>query len=244
MILVTCRVDNDCFLGHICLQNTCLFGCHSDEDCSASETCRNNKCVNPCLSGNPCGPNALCSVLNQRASCSCSDGMVPNPTPKIGCVRTPATPCLENRACPKDWSCIQGQCRPTCSSDTNCLINEKCDKLSGTCKPVCRKNSDCPSGEICHNLVCKIGCQSDSGCSQDRACVNNQCTDICASPTACGTNAACIVANHVKVCSCPTPLIGDPFTACKQQTVPCNNNKSCAKGTTCYGSMCHSTCRR
>lgn len=243
MFLVTCRVDNDCFLGHICLQNTCLFGCHSDDDCSASESCRDNKCTNPCVHGNPCGPNALCSVTNQRAACSCTEGMVPNPTAKVGCVRTPAGPCQENRACDNGWSCIQGQCRPVCSSDTGCLVNERCDKPSGTCKPVCRKQSDCPSGEVCQNLVCQIGCHSDSGCPSDKACVNSQCTNICATPTACGRNAVCSVVNHNKQCSCPPPLVGDPLSACKQQSVTCSHNKDCPSGLSCYGALCQTSCR-
>lgn len=81
-VAVTCRVDHDCFLGHICLHNMCIFGCHSDEDCSASETCRDNRCTNPCHSS-PCGPNAVCAVTNHRATCSCRLGLVPNPTAQV-----------------------------------------------------------------------------------------------------------------------------------------------------------------
>lgn len=241
--LVTCRVDNDCFLGHICLQSACQFGCHSDDDCSASESCRNNKCLNPC-EHSPCGPNALCSVSNQRSTCSCPDGMVPNPTANIGCNRAPALSCHENRGCDNGWSCIEGQCRPICSSDVNCLVNERCDKISGTCKPICRKNSDCALEEVCQDLVCRIGCQSNSGCLSNKMCINSQCTDICSTPTACGTNALCSVENHVKTCSCPLKLVGDPSVACKQESVSCNNNRDCPKGLTCYGAKCQTSCRR
>lgn len=79
---MTCRVDHDCFLGHICLHNMCIFGCHSDEDCSASETCRDNRCSNPCQNS-PCGPNAVCNVNSHRATCSCRPGLVPNPTAQV-----------------------------------------------------------------------------------------------------------------------------------------------------------------
>lgn len=79
---VTCRVDHDCFLGHICLHNMCIFGCHSDEDCSASETCRDNRCTNPCAF-NPCGPNSVCAITNHRATCSCRQGLVPNPSAQV-----------------------------------------------------------------------------------------------------------------------------------------------------------------
>lgn len=173
-ISVTCRVDNDCFLGHICLHNMCIYGCHSDDDCSASESCRDNRCVNPC-SDSPCGPNALCTVSNQRASCSCRSGFVPNPTAKVACVRVPGQPCTENRECPTGSTCLDDACRPICSSDIGCLGNERCDLTSGVCKPLCRRDDDCRSGEVCEGLVCVTGCRSDSGCPIDRACINSKC---------------------------------------------------------------------
>lgn len=96
---MTCRVDNDCFLGHICLRNMCVYGCHTDSDCSASETCRNNRCHDPCLGG-PCGPNAQCSVINQRAVCSCPPGLVASPSAQVACVRAPLSECTEHSSCP------------------------------------------------------------------------------------------------------------------------------------------------
>lgn len=172
--ILTCRVDNDCFLGHICLHNMCLFGCHGDEDCSASETCRDNLCVNPCLDS-PCGPNALCQVSNQRASCSCGTGFVPNPTAKIACVRAPAQPCNENRDCSTDTTCMENACMSVCATDSGCLSNERCDVASGVCRPLCRRDDDCRNGEVCDSLMCVIGCRSDSGCSADKSCINNKC---------------------------------------------------------------------
>lgn len=241
--ILTCRVDNDCFLGHICLHNTCLFGCHGDEDCSASESCRNNRCVNPC-SESPCGPNAMCSVTNQRATCSCANGFVPNPTAKIACVRTPALPCTENRVCPFGTTCSENACRPVCSKDSGCLSNERCDVRNGVCKPLCRKDNDCPTGEYCEDLMCIAGCRSDSGCPSDRSCLNNKCVDICKSPTACGTNAECSCINHKKVCSCPYGLVGDPLSGCRLPATLCVNNNDCSAGQTCFGGLCQSICSK
>ncbi|PNF25788.1 hypothetical protein B7P43_G12126 [Cryptotermes secundus] len=172
--ILTCRVDNDCFLGHICLHNMCIYGCHSEDDCSASESCRDNRCVNPC-SDSPCGPNAVCTVSNQRASCSCRSGFVPNPIAKVACVRVPGQPCTENRECPTGSTCLDDACRPVCSSDIGCLGNERCDLTSGVCKPLCRRDDDCRSGEVCEGLVCVTGCRSDSGCPVDRACISSKC---------------------------------------------------------------------
>lgn len=239
--MLTCRVDNDCFLGHICLHNKCVFGCHQDEDCSASESCLENKCQNPCEK-NPCGPNALCAVVNQRASCSCSSGMVPSPSAKIGCLRTPAMMCAENRDCLKEHSCYDGFCRPQCSRDEECLNSERCDQ--GACKQLCRVDSDCQSADICQGLTCSSGCRNDLDCPSNLVCDRNrQCNDPCKVPATCGTNTQCTVVEHKVQCSCIEPLVGDPKIGCKNPLVSCKNSEECENGKTCYGNQCRKSCR-
>lgn len=240
-LLVTCRVDNDCFLGHICLRNKCVFGCHSDEDCSASESCRNNRCENPC-EASPCGPNAACSVTNHRATCSCINGMVPSPTAKVGCVRTPALPCSENRQCPEGFACFTEMCRPLCANDASCLNNERCD--NGACKPICRRDDDCRTGELCQGLTCSAGCRSDEGCPENLSCVNHQCQDPCAQATSCGSNSECHAIRHQAQCSCPSGLTGDPLISCRYVPVACTTNKDCSSTHACYGSTCLNKCRK
>lgn len=171
--LLTCRLDNDCFLGHICLHNMCSFGCRADEDCNANEACLGNKCVNPC-EATPCGPNAKCTVFNQRATCSCPTGFIPNPTAKIACLRLPGPVCQTNRDCATGAACIAGVCTPVCSTGANCLSNERCDS-AGICKSLCRRDEDCRSGEICEGLMCVSGCRADIECQNGYACINNQC---------------------------------------------------------------------
>ena len=233
-------MDNDCFLGHICLYNKCVFGCHADEDCSGSESCTNNKCVNPCAE-NPCGPNAVCTVSNQRASCSCTGGMVPSPSAKVGCIRSPALPCSENRDCAEGSACLNEFCRPVCANDGGCLNNERCDR--GACKPLCRKDDDCRNGEVCQGLVCVIGCRSNSGCPDHLSCFNQQCSDPCVEPTACGTNAVCSVSGHQTQCACLEPLVGNPLASCKHPEAACEKHTDCSTGQTCYGKACKASCR-
>lgn len=240
--ILTCRVDNDCFLGHICLHNMCIFGCHNDDDCTGSESCRSNKCINPCEE-NPCGPNAQCTVYNHRATCTCSNSFVPNPTPKIGCVRAPAPPCSQNRDCPRGNVCLDSSCRSICSSDSGCFSNERCELNLGVCKPICRRDDDCGSGEICEGLICSTGCRSDEGCSQEKKCSANQCVDVCNSPTACGTNAECTVINHNKLCTCPQPLVGNPLEYCRYPVQTCLGDADCINGHLCRDAICQKTCR-
>lgn len=238
--MLTCRVDNDCFLGHICLHNRCIFACHTDDDCSASESCRNNTCTNPCTE-NPCGPNAVCSVSNHRATCSCLTDMVPSPTATIGCVRTPALSCTENRGCPSGYGCFEELCRPMCASDSNCLSNERCER--GSCKPLCRRDDDCRNGEICQGLICSAGCRSNDNCPDNLSCINQQCVDPCVGSTTCGTNSECRCVNHIKQCSCPSPLVGDANIGCKYPITVCGQHNDCPPNHSCYGNVCQATCR-
>ncbi|XP_026669631.1 neurogenic locus notch homolog protein 1-like, partial [Ceratina calcarata] len=219
----------------------CTFGCRADEDCNANEGCITNKCINPC-EATPCGPNAKCTVVNQRATCSCPAGFIPNPTAKVACLRSPGPVCQANRDCTTGTACIRGFCTPVCSTDLNCLSNERCDP-TGVCKSLCRRDEDCRSGEICEGLVCVIGCRADVECQENSACLNNQCQDPCSLPDVCGVNAKCSVVNHQKLCVCPTPLLGDPLIGCKQAFLPCTTDQECATGQTCFGKSCYATCR-
>lgn len=236
---MTCRVDHDCFLGHICLNNRCIFGCHNDEDCGASESCRNNRCINPCIV-NPCGPNTICTVSNHRASCSCLDGTVASPTAKIGCVRSPAQPCIENRNCPQGYACFNELCRAVCANDAGCMQNERCH--FGACKPICRRDDDCRNGDVCSGLSCIPGCRTDTGCPNHLACQDQQCVDPCLLPGACGPNARCLVVNHKRECTCEEPLIGDGTIGCKYPLLVCGNHDDCPPNYSCYANVCQTTC--
>ncbi|XP_036344722.1 fibrillin-3-like, partial [Rhagoletis pomonella] len=238
--MLTCRVDNDCFLGHVCLHNKCVYGCRTDDDCSASESCRQDKCTNPCLE-NPCGPNAACSVSNHRAICSCLDGMVPSPTPQVGCVRSPPLGCNENRDCANGLACFEFACRPLCADNAGCLSNERCQ--GGVCKPLCRRDDDCRNSEVCLGLTCVAGCRSDQGCPHELSCVNQQCVNPCAEPAACGTNAECLVIDHHKQCECPQGLVGNAEVSCKTPRIACTHNEDCGGTQLCYGGSCQGKCR-
>lgn len=238
--MLTCRVDNDCFLGHICLHNRCEIGCHHDEDCSPSESCDENKCRSVCEK-NPCGPGAFCTVANQRASCTCGVGLVPSPNAKIGCVRSPALVCSENRDCTIDQACFNGYCYQLCGNDGECINNERCD--NGACKPICQRDDDCNSGEICKSSVCSSGCRSDLGCPGNLACLNNRCIDPCKQIAACGTNSECSIENHKIVCKCQENLVGNPQVGCKRPMIACQNKKDCENDQMmCYGSQCKPKC--
>lgn len=235
---MSCRVDNDCFLSHICLNNMCVIGCRANSDCSGGEACVGQRCANPC-EAQTCGPNSVCTVVNHQPKCSCPAGMIPNPTPFVGCVREPSV-CQHTRDCGEGFLCESGSCRPICSTNANCLSNEICDK--GVCKPICRKDSDCRSGEICEGLTCIAGCRSDTECPVTHACSNNKCVDPCTSPLACGVNTQCAVKNHQVNCKCLEGLTGDSRVACRAPEVACSVNEDCTNGNSCIDNICRPLC--
>lgn len=235
---VTCRVDNDCFLGQICQANRCITACHNDDDCIVSESCRNSTCLNPCASA-PCGPNAICTVANHRASCSCPDGpWMANPTPTYGCVRTPALACASANDCPAGFGCADDLCRPACTSDTQCVSNERCER--GVCKPMCRRDDECRNGDICQDLTCVAGCRTDTECAGHLACQQQQCVDPCSQPgrAVCGSCAECSVSDHQVQCTCAAGMIGDGYDGCAQPLQQCNSYCQCDE----QGAFCAQTC--
>lgn len=87
-------VDVYCFIFDVSTYLNIFFiylvqGCRSDNECANSEACINGKCGSPCQ----CGINAVCDVLNHRASCKCLPGYTGNP--QHGC-EPPLNPCAPN----------------------------------------------------------------------------------------------------------------------------------------------------
>ena len=241
---MTCQVDNDCFLGHICLSNSCKYGCRQDDDCRQEEVCHNNYCKNPCANDtNPCGPNAYCSVVDKKVLCSCAEGLIPNPTPNIGCVRASIFSCRIHSDCLSGWSCEDNKCKPMCSIDgKECIEGERCNL--GVCRYACTSDDHCSDDEVCDGRVCVTGCRTDSHCLNNLACISGQCIDPCIEPGICGANALCTAINHRPICTCPPYLVGEPKVVCKRVTTACDKNKNCADGFNCYGDMCYPSCRR
>ena len=164
-------MDNDCFLGHVCLDKMCLVGCRENTDCPSALSCVNNRCQDPCA-GVSCGPNAVCQALDQRATCACRAGFSPNPTAVIGCTREPIR-CAGNKQCPENFQCNSGFCKAVCNTDANCQSGELC--VSNLCQEICRTDSDCSSGEFCRGVTCVKGCRSHVDCPQEQSCEENKC---------------------------------------------------------------------
>ena len=215
----------------------CMVGCKEGSDCPSSTTCIDNRCTNPCSVAS-CGPNARCTVVDQRAQCSCLEGFQPNSNAAVGCIRE-AIVCLTNSQCPPGMQCDSSFCKPICNNDDNCLPNELC--LGSICKDICRTDNDCGPQEICQGVTCTKGCRVNNECPSSSACINNLCQNPCIN-NRCGVNAKCTPSNHEALCSCENGLTGDPLKICENPPKACARDSSCSAGSKCVNGFCNLIC--
>lgn len=75
--------------------------------------------VRPC-SPSPCGSNAICTELNEAASCNCISNYIGNPYE--GC----RPECVLNSDCPSNQACVNSRCKDpcpgTCGMNAECLV--------------------------------------------------------------------------------------------------------------------------
>jgi hypothetical protein len=168
-----------------------LVGCHpecrTNPECPPNKACQQNKCVDPCEGA--CGVNALCSVKNNMAICSCPPRYIGN-----AYVR-----CQEE---PKQIFNIENPCDPSpCGPYSRCHISVN---IAASCS--------CLPHAIGSPPNCRPECVDSSECLYNQACFNQKCIDPCVGT--CGNNAECTVFNHNPICTCPQGYKGDPSIAC------------------------------
>lgn len=175
----------DHYIGH---PPNCRPECTSDSECPSVHSCINEKCRDPCPGS--CGSSALCSVVNHKPMCRCSDGFTGDPF--LGCTAIP-TAVLSEPVMP---------CNPS-----PCGINAVCKERNGagSCTCVSDYHGD-------PYVECRPECVLNSDCSKSKSCVRNKCVDPC--PGVCGINAECRVNNHIPICNCLTGFTGNPSTKC------------------------------
>ncbi|MBW1871073.1 MAG: hypothetical protein JRJ19_03360, partial [Deltaproteobacteria bacterium] len=140
---VDCLVVDDCPIGHLCIDKTCVTGCNSDRDCPGDLHCddslgEHGACVE-CLIDDDCGGDEVCHDNICRFSCSSNDDCSV-PTPVCDLVTGACVPCLVKADCLIGHLCVDQVCVPGCEDDQDCPAGDECE--SGQCQEEC-----IPSGE-------------------------------------------------------------------------------------------------
>lgn len=208
-----------------------------DIDCPDQSVCLQDKCVNPC-DHKSCGNNAVCTVENRKAVCTCPLRYVPSPN---GCVRMTVS-CSSDKDCGNEV-CYGGQCRAACRDNNDCSSGERC--LQNKCMTPCSDHSQCRDDQACVNSTCVIGCRSNKFCPSEYACVNNICQDPCKLEGFCGPNAICSCAHHKVECKCPNGFQGTPTAeeGCIRIPSSCLGPHECLPGYDCIGNICTLPCK-
>lgn len=196
-----------------------------------------------------CGPNAHCMLLNDIATCLCSNGYTGKPGIKDGCSdidECTVNPCPPGAICNNEAGSFSCQCP---SGTTG-------DPYMGGCKEselphVCGPNTPCPAGEQCIKdefigssvCICQRGYTRDENSSKCRDI--NECMEH-RDKSACGINAICKNLPGSYECQCPPGFNGNPFTLCEEcNSIECQcqppykivNGKcmlaGCSKGESC-----------
>ncbi|GBN12717.1 Fibrillin-2 [Araneus ventricosus] len=258
-----CSYDNECAVGEKCINQRCVLpcfahsgcpakeacvpsgycqvGCRDNNDCPYKEACIQNRCQNPCEIKGVCGPNAICTVVDHKATCECPAGFEGSPSPVLGCKRV-YQKCSPSVYCPPGLNCIGDRCRAPCS---NCVDGEVC--VNGVCLVICSTDNNCPVSEICINQYCQVGCRADGDCRLNEVCGANRCTcrpgfnpgpsgcednDECLS-NPCHPTALCVNSPGSYYCQCREGDIGDGYTGCRPQGECPNGDRDCPPTAAC-----------
>lgn len=63
-----------CLPNYVGRSPNCRPECTTNSECANNLACKNEKCINPC--SGLCGSNAICTVVNHNAICTCLPGYI------------------------------------------------------------------------------------------------------------------------------------------------------------------------
>lgn len=166
--LSQCSSDNNCQLGQICEDNTCIVGCRFDQSCSHELACINKQCLDPCSFPNSCGVNAICTAVGHHPRCSCSPGYTGDPN--LLCALSTIPICLNDIECGTSQICENSKCIEACRTDDTCSYTTAC--INQRCQDPCSIYRACGHNAICraenHRAVCT--CSSETKNDPFTAC--------------------------------------------------------------------------
>jgi hypothetical protein len=241
----------------------CRPECVTSSDCGLNLACVSNKCKDPCPG--VCGQNAECRVINHIPTCNCISSYEGDPFRICTPIRDePVTekshdPCslnvcgpnsrcknINNQAvcsCDVDFFGAPPNCRPECSSNSECASTQACykNKCRDPCPGTCGVNAECKVINHSPLCQCRVGYEGDPF---TRCNLTPRQPDIplrplnpC-SPSPCGPNSECRVHNDNPVCSCSPQMLGSPPN-CRPE---CLVNSDCPFDKACLNQKCKDPC--
>ena len=166
----------------------------------------------------------------------CPFGTICDPRLKL-CVAE----CVQDTDCgDPGLRCASRVCEPIneCTVDGDCADNKVCavppGGTTGECKPSCSNDTECPLGTVCvpsgARATCQLGCSTNAGCGLDQRC--NTTTKQCEGPVV-GTARICQATSACRSCefcdgvtnTCGSARSSFPY--CQ----PCTSPTECAGGT-------------
>ncbi len=221
-----CSDGNNCTVGDVCAQMTCVSGdvllcddgnpCTTD-GCDAAVGCTHGSLAGTCDDGNSCTTDDVCV-----------DGQ---------CKGVGSLECDDGNACTKDICLAQGGCdhvplEAGCSDGDPCTVSDKC--VGGACKPGTPVNCDdlnpctkdaCVAG-ACTHAAADGACDDLNACSSGDHCVKGKC-----------------LADSVVDCDDDNPCTTDwcdPVAGCihTHNQSPCDDSNACTLGEKCGQGLC------
>lgn len=151
----------------------------------------------------------------------------------------------DNAACPPDYVCDRGACRPNCtvSVEFACGPELVCDPVKHICVDFACDGVTCPEGKVCQNGAC-VGACDGIVCPHGEECFMGWCIDRCAD-VQCAPGQTCLEGTCFAGCNtcsglqCSAGLVcGAGGGTCVDPSCP----NGCADGTHCEAGQCVDDC--
>ena len=176
-----CTYTSECAAGKVCADGECLTDCSQGQTCAAGTTCTKGICEPN--AGTQCTSDAQCSGSTPKCeNGSCVAACDPNaPATSAQCAAgeycdngacvpdtRPAPNCGDASQCAANQVCLDGFCRYSCSTDTDC-------KLIDARIGYCAKDKTCRDAQEAQAEDGAGGCLSSADCQSGQICISNTC---------------------------------------------------------------------
>ncbi len=159
-----CNSDSECNTGRICTSGKCTNGCRAQTDCPIGQYCASAD--NTCKDG--CGDPTLAENSGLADRCPLSQACVP-----IDCNQA-LTQC--QHICLK--ACHGFACNSSAAEPFSCFYPLGGSAADGQCRESCTSNTNCPSGQVCNMFttdgevpqdgptqLCSLKCTTAADCA-------------------------------------------------------------------------------